>query len=776
MKKSLILVFVLFSLFLSARIADYENLPEEVKASVIPDVEGRVLIDDTFLNNFKADISNTRDLPTVLDGFPVSYSVSNCYKGAVYTNMDEDDDLEIIYGVGTKIAAVNLDGSAVPGFPVSTTFYIWSSPACGDIDGDGIEEIVATSRNNTNANSGELYAYEFDGSVCTGFPVTMAGGGTMNACLSDLDDDGDLEIFVNVRNHPEGWVYAFQGDGTVIDGWPAALDYIPGASISVGDLDNDGSKEVIALSYNSLFVFDDEGSTLEGFPFTENGTTVSYSQPVLYDMDGDGDLEILYGACTDAGGKVFAFHHDGSMVEGWPNITSNWVFATVALGDIDGDGELDVVVGDQVGSGTASDYIYAWDLNGNDISGFPAGPTFGIYAQVAIADIDGDDEVEIMIDDNRFGIGYECYNHDGTHDDEWPLACGTVWSSTTMMITPVLGDFNNDGFLDITGAATDIMGWVVEAYVWTTSSVWNEDLAYSVVDGHNIQHDGVYPVIQDFFPEPPQNVIAEVIDFNSIMVSWDPPINNVPSGYNIYRDWELLGSTMETSFISEDHDEGIYNYQISAVYSEGFESEAVEVSAEIIFLYPANLTYEVIAGPEVILNWDFPVDRSLDAFVIYRDGEEIAQVSELTYTDTSVEDEVAYEYFVTAMYSGGYESEASNTVEVYVTESDDDTFPVIETRLLGNYPNPFNPSTTISFSLTAKDAKNAKLEIYDLKGQKLRTLDCQTKFIEVSEDQNKLSVTWDGKDDDNRSVPSGIYFYKLESGSYSKTRKMVLLK
>jgi len=760
MKKLICLIGLLYLTALAySLIVNFEQIPQEYRYGIIPDLDGKVIVTADFWNQISSSVDNSRDLPVVMDGFPVSYTQSNCYKGAIYTNMDDDPEMEIIYGVGKKIVALNLDGSSVPGWPVNNTYYIWSSPACGDIDGDGVEEIVATSRNNTTGNIGELYAYELDGTPCSGFPVTMAGGGTMNACLSDIDDDGDMEIFVNVRNHPEGWVYAFQGDGTVIDGWPAALDYVPGASISVGDIDSDGIKEVVALSYYSLYVFDLSGNVM--FSYSETGTTVSYSQPLLYDMDSDGDLEILYGACTDAGGKVFAFHHDGSMVDGWPKITSSWIFATVTLGDIDGDGELDVVVGDQVSSQEAANYIYAWDMAGNELLNFPAGPTFAIYAQAAIADIDGDGEVEIMIDDNRYGIGYECYNHDGSHDDEWPLACGTIWSSTTMMITPVIGDFNGDGFLDITGAATDIMGWVVEAYAWTTDSSWNQDLAYSIIDGHNVQHDGLYPVMEEFFPEPPQNVTAEIFNINSIVISWDPPENELPSEYNIYLEEEMLGVTTENTFSADGLGEGIYNLQVSASYPGEYESELVAAEPVEIFLIPPyTLTYEVIPAPEVILNWEFPVTRGLEAFIIYRDGEEIDQTVDLTYTDLTVENETSYEYYVTAWYTGDHESIASNTVNVYVTGSGDDAIPDFETRLKGNHPNPFNPNTTILFSIKATET--GKLRIFDLIGKLI---------LEKQFNSGSHEFIWNGNEQS-----SGIYFYSLETESYKKINKMILLK
>lgn len=89
-------------------------------------------------------------------------------------------------------------------------------------------------------------------------------------------------------------------------------------------------------------------------------------------------------------------------------------------------------------------------------------------------------------------------------------------------------------------------------------------------------------------------------------------------------------------------------------------------------------------------------------------------------------------------------------------------------RLLGNYPNPFNPSTTISFT-TAKAAP-VQITIYNLKGQAVRTWNLET------EAGGNHSVQWDGLDDNGLSLSSGVYFYRMFSGAYSSTRKMVLMK
>jgi len=85
-----------------------------------------------------------------------------------------------------------------------------------------------------------------------------------------------------------------------------------------------------------------------------------------------------------------------------------------------------------------------------------------------------------------------------------------------------------------------------------------------------------------------------------------------------------------------------------------------------------------------------------------------------------------------------------------------------------NYPNPFNPMTTISFSLPA--TAQTSVRVYDSAGRLVRTLINQELESAVHE------VTWPGRDDDNKQVASGVYFYSVISGEYSHTGRMALIK
>jgi hypothetical protein len=100
--------------------------------------------------------------------------------------------------------------------------------------------------------------------------------------------------------------------------------------------------------------------------------------------------------------------------------------------------------------------------------------------------------------------------------------------------------------------------------------------------------------------------------------------------------------------------------------------------------------------------------------------------------------------------------------------NDDNGIPSIATTLHGNYPNPFNPETNIRFSL--KEAAPVSIEVYNVKGQLVRTL------VNEMKEAGNHTVLWNGKDNNNRAVSSGVYFYKMNAGKYSSTKKMILMK
>ena len=119
------------------------------------------------------------------------------------------------------------------------------------------------------------------------------------------------------------------------------------------------------------------------------------------------------------------------------------------------------------------------------------------------------------------------------------------------------------------------------------------------------------------------------------------------------------------------------------------------------------------------------------------------------------------------------------------TDAYDEILNVTLTQLHQNYPNPFNPTTTISFELTTENTESTELVIYNIKGQKIRkysisniprTVIHSLRGRQYSITNDQYSVTWDGTDDQNKPVCSGVYLYKLKDGNQELIRKMVLMK
>jgi len=89
--------------------------------------------------------------------------------------------------------------------------------------------------------------------------------------------------------------------------------------------------------------------------------------------------------------------------------------------------------------------------------------------------------------------------------------------------------------------------------------------------------------------------------------------------------------------------------------------------------------------------------------------------------------------------------------------------------LMQNAPNPFNPSTLIRYAVASKEALPTQLVIFNTLGQRVRTL------VDAPQAAGFYSVRWDGRDDQGQKLSSGVYVYRLRSGSFTQSRRMLLV-
>jgi len=203
----------------------------------------------------------------------------------------------------------------------------------------------------------------------------------------------------------------------------------------------------------------------------------------------------------------------------------------------------------------------------------------------------------------------------------------------------------------------------------------------------------------------------------------------------------------------------------SFVYAQFNPPQNLVVEQE--YIYPCNYFYLYWEPPE-------PGVPELINYNIYANWKvfDTVPANILTYSmdDPVPPDSLGYVYFyITALYENpSGESPPSNIVQCSFMISVDDIVIKTDTSLLNNYPNPFNSTTNINFSLH-KDSY-VTLSIFNLKGEIVNIL------LNEQKSMGDYNIIWDGKDDNNNSVNTGIYFYKLKSEHNNIARRMILLR
>ena len=405
------------------------------------------------------------------------------FSSPVLVDVNEDDTLDIlIASQGHMVYLWNHRGELYPGWPKSTygnsDFDETSSPAVGDIDNDGDNEIVYGSE------TGQLFAWAINGNIIPGFPINL-GDNVIRLCvtLEDIDEDDSLEILVGTGNYQYHF-FVFRHNGNLI--WDKYTDARIHSTAATGDIDYDGDVEIVigndgVSPQAGVYAWHHDGLTFAGWPKI-CGHHVDPS-PALADIDNDGDYEIFFGSLDNL---LYGLNHAGDDLPGWPQRCGNGlnegIVSSPAIGDIDNDSILEVVTGRGIMQSTYG-AIYAFKVTGDTMNGFPVNISSGsVVSSPTLADIDEDDDLEIIVggqDGKLYG-----FHHDGNPVDGFPIDVGSSITSS-----PAIADIDLDGDIEIAvGAKNDSL------YIWDLPGLFNSEKTPWPMFHHDAQHTGRLPL------------------------------------------------------------------------------------------------------------------------------------------------------------------------------------------------------------------------------------------------------------------------------------------
>ena len=520
-------------------------------------------------------------------------------------------------------------------------------------------------------------------------------------------------------------------------------------SISItGEYDENGSTNTYSGISNLSFSV---SLNQFGFPFeTENQV---WTSPAVIDINGDGTKEIIF---ADYSGIVKIIDNVGNELHSFD--TGNQVWGSPAIHDLDNDGELEIVINSK------SKHMYILDNELNVELDYNAEQW--LMGTPALGNIDDDEDLEII-----FG-GYDsegkifAVNYDGTDVEGFPFVLGEKIQRGV-----AIADFNNNGLVDIVCGTDDENVYLI--YDDTT-----------IADGFPFHAEGDFRTAPTIFQFP---------DWVRILIgSKDNTFYQIRANGSLDEYYET-GDNILTSVTAVPHGDVHFLFFGS---KDGFLYGIDSVWGEDLYTFPKYLGGHVVASPaiaDINSNGSYDIITATNEgnlFIFSEEGNEninspIHLGSPITGSAAidDIDDDGDLEIMIgtgdglsiTDIKSNGviddlwsmHRGNLRRTGYYYINLGDiNDELEISKYKLQPAFPNPFNPKTTIGYSVPSSGAQNTTLlQIIDVNGRLIETL------VNEQIQMGYHEVIWDASD-----LSSGIYFAKLTVNSFIQTQKIMLLK
>ena len=521
-------------------------------------------------------------------------------------------------------------------------------------------------------------------------------------------------------------------------GWPQTIygepnTWIGSVSPVVADLDNDGTKELVVTTQgnsvghlSTLFIFEASGDLRTrvdaDYYFDPRGF------PSIGDIDNDNEMEIL----IEADGQILIYDSQGNLEQNLPVAfqMSDDLFGAIVLADVNRDSTLEIIYGGWHISGSR---LVVLDGNGNNAPGFPVVLENSGTSQTttpAVGNLDGDDDWEIVI------ISYLNNSPDSTNIRAFNTDGSLLWSQKILPVSysdPVIGDVNNDGFNEVIVTAAD--------GVYILDSTGNVVLNLPL--GQDMDHSNV--ALADLDADNDLEIVFEY-GFRLYAMHDDGTVIFCDSSTWVVLNPPVIGDINDDGFpdIIINSEDSIYALNASGVILDGFPKPLTPISW---YTYPSIEDIDNDGNVDVISSSSW-IEPTIATGIIY--------VWELAAGyDESAMPWSMYQH--DPQHTGYYHHSAPGGI------SGEPGVMCQSVLLSQNYPNPVNSSTTISFSLSSRSYVSVK--IFDCLGRHVATL------LSADIQPGDHSLEWNPCD-----LEGGVYFCRLQAGTFTETKKLVLTK
>ncbi len=751
------------------------------------------------------------------EGWPY-YTNTQVISSPAIADMDMDGTPEILFGeYNGRFHILESDGSDICW--LDTGNQIWGSPAVADVDNDGILEVMITSKNQ------HMYILDGNCNVELNFNAEQFLMGT--PALGNLDNDEELEIVFGGYSNP-GKLFALNHDGSPVENFPVVLDEKIQRGVALADFNGNGKMDIVLGTDNEhIYLIYDNGQVADGFPFTAendfrtaptvveaNGEKIIFAgnrDNNLYAVNPDGSLRFMVitgddistspGVVeTEEGPAIFFGSEDGKLygvdsaglpLSGWPIDVGSEIVGSPAFADLDSDGTPEII------SAVSGMDLLIFHLDGSPYTDIPIEFEMPFVGSPAVQDLDGDGDLEILLGTTSSLITVDIKDL-GSSNNYWNMYRGNVHRT---------GYFGSGSG---TISVDHIPDWNLVGLPMEVTDPYYLMVYPDAIEGTLFSFDGNYVQENDFitgtgywlrFPDGGTTIISGST-IHSLIIS-------------MMNDWNLIsGISSSVPATSIQDPEGIL------LPGTLYEFDGSYIQAET--LEPGKGYWIRSAGPgEIIISDDIRA-KGLP-FISRMDGANTISFDDQTlYFGVTVPDNEKLSYSVppkppSGVFDARFQGDwiycedsgkieltgqaeplsisfniANKTTWVLINIESDEEYDlsgsgelIIAKVLNGfilrknsvlphnyalhqNFPNPFNPVTNLRYDLPEQSF--VTLTIYDLIGREI------TQLVNTTQEAGFRSVQWDATDSFGKPVSAGIYLYKITTGEFVQTKKMVLVK